>query len=127
MIGGVPASKRCGERPIGDAVEMHFVDHLAAAAEGRQALGPFLLHIEHADAGRAVELVAGRDVEIAVEVLHVDRHMHARLAAVEQHGDAARVGEAHDVLRRRHGAEHVRHMGDRDQFRARRQQRFERA
>ena len=40
---------------------------------------------EHADAGRAVELVPGEDVEVRAERLHVDLAVHHRLAAVEQH------------------------------------------
>ena len=43
------------------------------------------LAVQHADAGRAVQLVAGRDVEVAVERLHVDRHVIRRLRAVDQH------------------------------------------
>ena len=33
------------------------------------------------------------DEEVAVEVLHVDRHMHRALAAVDQHRNAARMGD----------------------------------
>ncbi len=79
---------------VGDAVLVTVVDHLAAAHEGRHGLEPLALAVEHADAGRPVELVAGEDVEIAVDVLHVDRHMHGALAAVDQHRDAAGVGDA---------------------------------
>ena len=43
---------------------------------------------------RPVELVAGEDVEVAVEILHVDRHVHRALAAVDQHRNAARMGDA---------------------------------
>ena len=39
-----------------------------------------MLAVEHADAGRAVELVAGEDIEVAVEVLHVDVEVHRALA-----------------------------------------------
>ena len=44
--------------------------------------------------GRPVELVAGEDVEIAADVLHVDVEMHRRLAAVDQHRNAARMRAA---------------------------------
>ena len=40
------------------------------------ALEQLLFAVEHADAGRAIELVAGEDVEVAIEVLHIDRHVH---------------------------------------------------
>ena len=43
------------------------------------------LAVEHADPGRTIELVAGEDVEVAIERLHVDRLVRHRLAAVDQH------------------------------------------
>ena len=46
-------------RIVGDPVAGHRFDHLAPALEGRQGLQLGALAIEHADAGRAVELVAG--------------------------------------------------------------------
>jgi hypothetical protein len=36
--------------------------------------------------------VAGERVKVAVEILHVDGHVHGGLAAVDQDGNAARVG-----------------------------------
>ena len=74
-----------------------------------------VLGVEHADAGRAVKLVTGEDVEVAVDVLHVDRQMNRGLAAVDQHRNAAGVRELHHVLDRHDGAERVRHLRDRDQ------------
>ena len=56
------------------------------------------LAVEHADAGRAVELVPGGDVEVAAERLHVDRHVRRRLRAVDQDRHAARVRDADDLL-----------------------------
>ena len=41
--------------------------------KGGMASSRSRLAVEHADAGRAVELVAGEDVEVATERLHVDR------------------------------------------------------
>ena len=93
----------------------HVADHLAAALIGPHGLEMLLLAVEHADAGRAVELVAGEGVEIAIEVLHVDREMHRALRAVDQHGDAAVMRDAHHLLDRHDGAEHVRHMSDGNQ------------
>ena len=61
---------------IGDAVLEHFADHLAAAVERRHGDEMLVLAVEHADAGRPIELVAGEDVEIASDVLHVDVEMH---------------------------------------------------
>ena len=65
---------------VGDAVLEHVADHLAAAVERRHRGELLVLAVEHADAGRPVELVAGEGVEVAVEVLHVDVEMHRALA-----------------------------------------------
>jgi hypothetical protein len=42
-----------------DRVLAHRADHLAAALVGRKPVEPLLLAVEHADAGRPVDLVAG--------------------------------------------------------------------
>jgi hypothetical protein len=103
----------------------HLADHLAAAVERPHRHQMLVLAVEHADAGRAVQLVAGEDVEIAVDVLHVDVEMHRGLAAVDQHRNAARMRELHHLLDRHDGAERIRHLRDRDQLGARRQQLLE--
>ena len=53
-----------------------------------------VLGVEHADAGRAVQLVAGEDVEIASMSCTSIAQMHGGLAAVDQHRDAAGVRDA---------------------------------
>ncbi len=84
-----------------------------------------MLAVEHADAGRPVELVAGDGVEVAADVLHVDIEVDGGLGAVEQHRNAAGMRTPHHLLHRHQGAEHVRHMGDRDHPGARRKQLLE--
>ena len=84
-----------------------------------------MLGVESADTGRAVNLVTGEGIEIAIEILHVYRQMHRALRPVDQHGNAALVGEPDDLLDRNEGAERVRHLGDRDELRAVRQQLLE--
>ncbi len=69
--------------------------------------------------------MAGEDVEIAIDVLHVHRQMHRALAAIDQDRNAARMGEPHDLLHRHDRAEHVRHMGDGDHLGARRKRGLE--
>ena len=81
--------------------------------------------VEHADAGRTVELVAGEDIEIAADVAHVHVEMHGRLAAVEQHRNAAGMGDAHHLFDRDQCTSDVRHMGDGDEARALGEQRLE--
>ena len=56
--------------------------------------------------------MAGDAVEIAAERGHVDRHVHRRLAAVDQH---RHVGAPGDRAHVHDGAGDVRHMGDGDQ------------
>ena len=75
--------------------------------------------------GGAVGLVAGEGVEVAVEILHVDRHVHGGLAAVDQHRDAARMGDAARLLDRHDGAQHIRHVRDGDHLGARGEQLLE--
>ena len=67
-----------------------------------------------ADAGRAVELVAGEDVEIAVDRGDIDLDARRRLAAVEQKFGADRVGQIGGAARVEDRAEHVRDMGEGD-------------
>ena len=81
--------------------------------------------IEHADAGRAVELVTGKGVEVAVDIPDVDAQVNGGLAAVDQHRNAAGMGDLHHLLDRHDGAERIRHLRDRDQFCPRGQQLFE--
>ena len=94
---GLEAVRRVG---VGDRVHGHRADHLAAALVGRHAGQPLGLAVEHADAGGAVELVAGEDVEVRVQRLHVHRAVHHGLAAVEQHPGAGGVGRVGDLARR---------------------------
>ncbi len=72
-----------------------------------------------------IELVAGEGVEVAIEVLHVDREMHRALGAIDQHRDAAVMGHAHHLLDGDDGAEHVRHLGDGHHLGAGAEQRLE--
>ena len=81
---------------------------------------------QEADAGRAAHLVPRRRDEVDAELLHVDRHVRQALAGVEQH-------ERVDSMRRRddlaHGGDAAERVGDvreRDQLRARRDQRLQR-
>ena len=69
--------------------------------------------------------MAGDGVEVAADVLHVDVEMDGGLGAVEQHRNAARMRAAHHLFHRHQGAEHVRHVGDRDHLGARRQELLE--
>ena len=101
-------------RPFG-FLEGDVADHVAATEHRRHAVKQFKPRPQHADAGRAVQLVAGEAVEVATDRLHIDAPVHRGLRAVEQHLRTMRVGERDDAFDRRNGAEHVRHMRDGDE------------
>ena len=120
-----PGFEAHGGLAVGDTVLVHLVDHFAATAPGRKAVGPLARHVEHADARRPVEFVSGSDIEIAAEVLDIHRRMHRGLAAVEKDRNAPGVGQTNDVSGGRQCTQHVRHVGHGDQTHARCQHRFE--
>src|SRR6516225_982940 len=60
---------------VGDVVLEYFADHLTAAVERRHGGKMLVFAVKHADAGRPVELVAGKGIEIAIDVAHVDVEM----------------------------------------------------
>src|SRR3546814_14343970 len=75
-------------------LERHPVDHRAAAMPGRHGVEDLGPRPQHANPGRAVKLVAGKDVEVAIEGGHVDRQARPRLAANEtQDSEERRVGK----------------------------------
>ena len=110
---------------IGDAVFVNFADHLAAAEKRRHGFEMRHLAVQNADAGWAVELMAGHHIEVAVDVLHIDIHMHGGLRAIDQHRNAARMRKLNDFLYRHDGAERIRHLRDRHHFGARAEQLLE--
>ena len=83
-----------------------------------EALGPEMLDlaVERTDAGRPVEFVAGKGIEIDVQILHIDGHVGRALAAVDQYQGTIVMRQRRHLLDRHDGAEHVRDMGDGDQF-----------
>ena len=82
---GFEAARR---RLIDGLLERDVRDHVAAALPGRHVLEHLRLAEQRADAGRAEDLVAGEDVEVAVERLHVDAHVRDGLRAIDQHASA---------------------------------------
>ena len=93
-----------------------FADHLAAAIKRRHGGQVVIFAVKHADAGRAIKLVSGEGVEIAIDVLHVDVGMHRALCAVDQHRNAVGVRDPRHLFHRHQRAQHVRHVGDGDHF-----------
>ena len=89
---------------------------------GRHRLEAFALAVQHTDAGRAETLVAGKDIEIAVERSNVDRHVGDRLRAIDQDRYALGVRQGRDPGDVGHAAQGIGNMCHRDQARARAQQ-----
>ena len=96
-----------GNYVVEGLLESNGANHLAAALVGRHSVQQVGAAIEGADAGGAVELMAGEDVEVAADALHIYRYVGDGLGAVQQDGDAAGVGQLHDLLRRVDGAEGI--------------------
>ena len=59
-------------RSVGGFLECHGLDHVAAGLPGRHCLEVAKLAVENSNAHRPENLVAGKCVKIAIEVLHVD-------------------------------------------------------
>ena len=89
-------------------------DHRAAGEERGQRVEQVAAAVEHADAGRREHLVTGEHGEVDVERAHVERQVRRRLAGVEHHERADGVGAGDEQLDRVHRAQHVRHVGERD-------------
>ena len=117
---GAGAGLELLRRLLVDALlEGHVLDHAAAALPGRHGLELGELAVERADAGRREHLVAGEDVEIGVERLHVDRHMRHGLGAVDQHARAVAMRHLDHLARRSDRAERIGDLGERDDARPR--------
>ena len=100
---------------IGDMRLVDIGDHLAAAHIGGKTVQPVAAGIERADPGGAIELVAGKDEEVAAQRLDVDRQMHRRLRPVEQNGNVMGARDGADAGHVIHRAQHIGHVGDRNQ------------
>src|SRR3546814_2214317 len=59
----------------GTAVESDRADHVAAALPGLHRFEVFALRVQHAESGRAIQLVRRERVEIDIKLEHVDRQM----------------------------------------------------
>ena len=103
-------------------LECDGTDHVAAALIRRHGVEQRRFAVQHADAGRPVNLVAGEGVEIAVERLHVHLHVRHGLRAIHQHGNVVAVRQFDHSLERIDRAERIRDVRDGDQLRSRPEQ-----
>ncbi len=111
---------RTGLEPLRRRRELHLVvgdlgDHVAATEQRLGLQQPIALAVQHADAGRAIGLVPGPDVEVRVDRAHVDRDLRHGLRSVDHRDDAVSARLGHDLGNRVDRAQHVRHVGQRQQ------------
>lgn len=112
---------RTGLEPGGHGLEPgavggHAGDHVPAAQHRPHLVETRGGDVEPAGAHRAQHLVAAEGVEVAPDLLDVDRHVPGRLRAVHEDRRAVVVGHAGDELHRVEGGRHVRHVADADQL-----------
>ena len=88
-------------------LERHGSDHLTSALIRWQLLEPFLLTVKHADSGRTIDLMPGKNIELRIEILHVDRHMRHGLRTIYQYRHAMLMSDSDDLFHRIDRAEHV--------------------
>lgn len=77
---------------------VHRLHHAAAAKHGRYVFEEIALCIEHADAGGAIELVAGEDEEVAIERLDIDGMVGDELRRIDEDARVCGVGACDDSL-----------------------------
>ncbi len=107
---------------VGGLLEGDGKDHVAAALPRRHGGQQFLAGVEHADAGRPVQLVRGEGVEVRAQRAHVDRDVRHGLGAIDQHHRPGGVRGLDDALHRQHRAQRIGDMRDPDEARARGEQ-----
>ena len=80
-----------------EPIEIHAVDHAAAAQERRHRVEQLFAAVEHADARGAEHLVAAERQEVGAERDHVGRPMRHALSRVDQHDRPGRVRPPRDL------------------------------
>src|SRR6476646_9341944 len=81
---------------VSDAILKHLMNHFAAAIERRHRRKMLVLTIKRADAGRPVNLMSSKDIEIAVNVANIDVEVDRCLRAIDQHPNSTRMVIAPD-------------------------------
>src|SRR6516165_4508345 len=94
-------------------------DHVTAALVRRHLLEEARLSIKDTDARRAVGLVAGKDVKVAIQCLDVYLPVVNGLGPVDQNRHPPLMRLFDNPADRVNGAERVRHLNDRDELRSR--------
>ena len=112
----------CRRRLVEGPLEGDVLDHVAAALPRRHRVQQVPLAVKRRRCRSARTPCAREHVQVAVERLHVDRHVGHGLGAVDQHQRAVAVGQLDHRRDRRDRPERVRHVGERHDPRPRAQQ-----
>src|SRR5713226_3310620 len=101
-----------GQLVPGGVIQPDLADHVAAAHERWHGFQELDLAVQEAAAGGSQHLVAGGGQEVAVQVLHVHRHVRHALGAVQQDDGAGGMRQPGQLFNGVDGAEHVGHVAD---------------
>ena len=104
---------------VSSFLKRHAGYHLAAALIWRHLFQKFLAAVKHADARRPIYFMARKGEEVATDVLHVHAAMGHALRSVHQHLCAVGVGDGSHFFHGVHRTEHIAHVGDAYEPRAR--------
>ena len=104
--------------PGGAFTEANSRDHRTAPLPRRHRLQDLGLDVQRANPRRAVELMARKSVEVAVQRLDVNRVMHHRLGTIDQDLRAMTVCQRNQLRQRVLGAQNIGYLRDRQQARA---------
>jgi len=87
-----------GQRSVGRFGESHRLDHVTATSVRGQIFQQGSFAVDDTDTGGAIDLVARKDVEVAVQSLHIDRNMSHGLGTIYDDRDILAVSDADDFL-----------------------------
>src|ERR1700722_1653378 len=99
--------------------ESDVLNHATAALPRLRLLQNIQLAIHGSDARGRKNLVARKYVEVAIEQLYIHHHVGYGLGAIEKHFRALAMRYLDHLLRRRDGAESIRHLRERNEPRPR--------
>ena len=99
-------------------------NHFSTALVRRHFFQQGFAAVQDADAGRPIHFMAGENIEIAIQVLHVDGKMWRTLRPIHQHQGAVGVSYFRHALDGVHRTQDVAHVHHTNESRLRRKERF---
>ena len=111
-IGNVAGAcfKALRRRLVEGLLEGDILNHVAAALPGRHRVQDLGLSINNANSCRREDLVAGKNVEVAIDGLHIDAHVRDRLCAIDKYACAVTMRGLDHLLNGHDGAECIGNM-----------------